>query len=487
MRRNIFGSRMCLGILVLTLFVAIPRGWTATVTVGSTGTFATIADAVNDYGTWGNGSGDTISLDSTETHTITNKVNFTFGLSGDETFTLTSDSGAANAVILHATSADGAMRFGTAGTWNLTNLSFIPAMGVDFNGSERGTIQLEDGLVAPNVYTLNITGCIFSANNGSNMPNLTFGAAAPTPRPGVAIYHGDGSNPSGVNLNMTDCIIAHTYYAGMRFARNPDAMGMNGNAGPVTAVFDNCLWQRTGEDSVRIRNHNPGDSYTWQNCVMLDGQNGDGIQVAQGDENRTEGQGVFTIDNCIINQPGGNMIHFRQSFEGTIVINDSTIYYPDNGVGVRFTELDEVSAGGVRNLTITDTIFHMGDQAIRAESLFGTAEFTSVTISHMATPNTTPYGNDGTVDIASIVNAINADFSGAGPLDVDPQYVSTDVALVTTADTTQNDFLDIQDTAYATAASGGGPLEGGAQYVGAGAPTPTPTPPPSAVQNWELY
>lgn len=463
--------------LALSICLTVSQGWSATVTVGSSGTYPTIADAANDFGNWGNGSGDTIRLNSTETHTIADRISFTFGLSGDQTFTIESDNPSANAVILHATNATGAMRFGTAGTWNLNNLTFLPAIGSDFTGSERGTIQLEDGLVAPNVYDLNITGCIFTANNGSNQPNLTFGVAASAPRPGIAVRHGDGSNPSGVNLTMTDCIIAHTVYAALYFARNTDEFGMNGNAGPMNCVFDGVLIQRPGEDALRIRNHNPGDIYTLQNSAILDGQNGSAIQVAKGDENPTEGMGVFTIDNCIISHPGGNQISLRQNFVGTLIVNDTTIYFPPNNVGIRYEDFDVLQSGEERHLTVTDSIINTGDQAIRINVNFPGAEFTSVNINNFATAGTTPYGNDNTVDVASVVNAINAVYGGAGPLMDDPQFVSTDYAVVTSADSTTNDFLDIQTTSYGTAASGGGPLEGGAQYVGE----------QTDVENWALY
>jgi hypothetical protein len=484
-----FVSFPWIAIVVLSLCLCQVSGWCATVTVGSTGAYATLNAAVDDFGTWGDGNGDTIELISAETHTVADRITLGLNLTGDNTFTIESDNPAANAVILHATNNVAAFRFGnTQGTYNLNRLSIIPAMGSDFSGLERSTIALDDGLVAPDVYTLNINGCIFSANDGSNQPNLNFNSAAAAPRPGVHIFHGDGSNPSGVNLNVSDSIFAHAYFAGMRFARNTDSMGMNGNAGPINAVFDNVLWQRQGEDPIRIRNHNPGDSYTWQNCAIVGGQNGDGIHVAKGDENPTDGQGVFTIDNCLISHTGGTQVHFRQNFEGTVVINDSTIFHPNNNVGVRFTALEPLSGGGVRSLTITDTIINVGDQMIRTEALFTGVEFSSVNINNVASGGTLPYSNDGTIDIDSIVNALNALYGGMGPLADDPMFLSVDTGTVTSADSTMNDFLDVQASSYGTADSGGSPLEGGAEYVGTGGgPTPTPTQPPLAVEHWELY
>lgn len=387
------------------------------------------------------------------------------------------------------------------GTFNdvtLRNLIVIPS---------RTSVPMDDG-IRSHGQNLNITleNILVTANNGSDFP-VTLDGLAPVSLSGATqfgddgIFVGAGTTPSGDGTVVTlrnvvvshiqgavpnlyndglicsssgkayyiydGCVFSYCNRLGIQAAgdfqiyapsKRVLVLGNKGFAGiwfaaaspsasPIRSI-DGCnVIDTTGVNNSStpgvgwgIEHQNGGTvNFVLRNAIIK-GNTGQGLMISE-----LAGSGSSTIENVTFAGNGRYAIDVNSAYAGTITINDCII------AGDGTADSDNVvrhNGTGLMNISYS---------ALVTEGPFA-----------LLTPPTT---GTGTINQLNIVNA-------------DPQFVET-------SDYTSDSFFDVFNPIYSAAGTGGTPLRGGADYVGAvptPTPTPIPTPTPLAVNStWSIY
>lgn len=441
-----------------------------TVTAGSGGDFSTLSDAITSFRSGGSNAGNPDPnvinlLDASYTETIpTIDVQLTInGRVGRSTVMATEGFYSANAIFVQPPS-------GQEVIFNdLILLPAYPGHGGNFISSNTG-----EG-------TITLTNCIISENY-SGAPVSLDGLTAPVGSPtqdmndDALVCYGTYTNKV-INLNNT--II--TGVNGPSPA--PEGIWLNGsgitvNVGPgcvISFIGDRGITANgsnnvnligTKEEPIIIYNNNtnddPGTAGDCGGICKFDSGGTLQMQYVICDSNLNDaltGEGEWdsvTISNCIFSNSTDCGIDFVIGPSGAYTISDCTFF---NNAGRQLEAEDPANA-----ISIVNTIF-AGAGRTGINLLTGG----TINMSHSALVTAGPHALSVATDGEGTIN--QTDVIGA-----DPDFVSTSFLV---GGAVNEDYLDVNSSAYSAAGGGNQPLAGGADYVG---------PPPAAAQaTWMLY
>jgi len=372
-----------------------------------------------------------------------------------------------------------------------------------------------------------IDKCLITANDGSDEPIVTDGIQSrifdliptqPTYKPEIVQWGDDGIvlgkttdgavEGAGVELLFKDSIITHLRddYADNPIDPVPYAITMASSYTydmPAPLPSDFRLTRIEGASAIsfaRIGLHATGDVVFKSDGdrIRMRGFADTAIHFAGGANVRSisdaiieggsvngiwdEGMGQtrMAMKNCIMYYFGRHSIMVRKpvnhSAEGLMTIEDSTLV---GGRTINTGHTFRLEPGTLLDVSIRDSI--IGGQkgfptaALNVFSLAGDNTLTLVGTAIMqegpfALRNTNPFSLSATSQVIGEPTTI------ADPMFKDSDPIASDPHSATFLPPSP-DFMNVQNPAYATANSEGGPLGGGAKYVG----------PPSSVNYWQLY
>jgi hypothetical protein len=287
--------------------------------------------------------------------------------------------------------------------------------------------------------TCNLTDCVLA------------GTPLGTGRDGIVEASGYTAT-DGIHLNITSSVLSNcgrfaiqwggTAASGGAVATEKTLTigGTAANAGPVAGLGGPTVMTRCGDRAIQSFLTSAGRSrVTIDNAIIADNTIRQ-ISLSGSDE--------LVMSNSLVSGP--TPLVYQSSVAGDLIssITNSTI----NGA----TSLLGAQGTLTSTLTISDSILTTSGATTMA--VFGTGDAN-------AALSFTGY-------FAVAVGGSTNTTSGTGVFRASPAFVSTDPLSA--------DFLDVRNTAYATANSTSGPLAGGANYVGGVAPASiTLTAPPS--------
>lgn len=251
----------------------------------------------------------------------------------------------------------------------------------------------------------------------------------------------DGAGPESVEIN--NCLSTYSGYDAFHVGGNNPASQLFITGTDVTAGPLNCtagLWPRVGGHCLSIQYTVLGQESNISN-FLGDSSVAPSTSLSRG---ISGGTGKMTLANVIVNSQNYGVVDIthQESTWDNVTINTPAAAYFAGGT---------VAAGGT--LTVTDSI--ISGAGTKFAGLIPTG---GVTVRNSGLPTSGPHAIGATGTITEENNIYD-----------DPEYVATDGSLET--------FMDVASDAYAEAASDGGPLSGGADYVGA----------TSDVGEWTLY
>lgn len=375
----------------------------------------------------------------------------------------------------------------TSGEVTLENLIVLPSLADPPAGSNS------DGIcIAPQTgsgLTLTMTDILICPNNGSNQPVSTDGLAE-VDLTSATPFGDDGLNltsATGVPVvaNLTRVICTNN-----RNAANNDGFVIYPASDVVDQNAINIL-----EGCVISYNNRIGIQWGGGGAVInINGTHTNPVLII-GNETTSAAQGgcmlfngTATVNYCII--ADNNTAGFATLTSGTPAgtgLNSiqNTIIANNGGPGILSadTDVSRPASIGVQNVTLfaNDTTQIQNDSTQQGLSL------TNTIVAGVGTTGITNNGAACSVAYSALVtsgaHALTATTGGTGTttvagsvINADPDFVSVNLL---SGGALNSDFLDVNAVAYQSAAAGGAPLAGGADYVGAL--------PLGARPDWSLY
>jgi hypothetical protein len=466
MRRN--GTICIIGLAVLALFLSVMAS-AQTVTAGSSGDFGTLADAISSFRSGGSNAGNPDPnvinlLDASYDETLPAvDVQLTInGQVGRSTVLATEMVYSANAMQLLPPDGQEII---------LNDLILLPSSGHGGNfinsASGGGTVTFNnciisqnysggpaslDGLTEPPptpTQDMNDDAIVCYGSYAAKVINLNqtiiTAVNGPSPSP-----EGIWLNGSGITLNVgPGCVISYIGDRGIS-ANGSNSVNLIGTKEEPIIIYKNNTNNDPGAagDCGGICKFDAGGTLTME-YVICDSNLNDAVT----------GDGEWdsvAISHCIFSNNSDCGIDFVLGPSGDFVISDCTFF--NNGA-------KQLEAEDPANpITIFNTIF-AGAGKVGINLLTAGA----INVSRSALVTAGPHALSPAIDGEGTVNLTNV-------IGADPEFVST-AFLVGGA--VNDDFLDVNSSAYSTAGAGNVPLAGGADYVG---------PPPAAAQGvWILY
>ncbi len=357
----------------------------------------------------------------------------------------------------------------------LKNLIVIPS---------TTTPPADDGIISlgQNLY-LELNNVVVTANNGSNVPLAVDGMSQADTT--GAIFFGDdgvflGSGTvagTGFEGVLKDTVITHLQAAGA----GHDGLVCSGTGKSYT-ILDGCVISFCSRLGIQAHGDFEIAASKTDKAYILSNRGFAGLWFAGGGINKRSISGAVIANSGNGTTEGFGIEHQNAGAAGmtvtdSIIVNNTSDNIRVSNVGttadVRLTRVTlanqttatqsalEIDAGATANIFLTDcivagngsgevpnTLLHNGTGTL---TLSGTA---LVTAGPFAL--TTPTGGTGPV-------------SGTPTTTANPQFVET-------VNVASASFYDVANPAYATASSTGGPLGGGADFVGG-----------SSVNDWSVY
>lgn len=422
----------------------------------------------------------------------------------------------------------------TSGSVKLKNLIVLPASGVVPNARLRTAIENKNN----NLY-LEIDNVLITANNGNDQPLVTtalasdllklvptnvaydpnvipFGAhgivLGRTSINSVAQYEGEG-----VELVFKDSLITHfrnDYHpAGTEPERAPTCIVMhtpfadNNNPNPALRRITRILGE-SGISYARVGLSIVGDLDMQSDGekIQVVGHGNDAIRLdgpalnfrnihnvnfsnnsARGLLDRGFGSLRFHMKDCTSIFTLNQLIHVETSggtAAGLITIEDSTLVGGRHHATAGKLHLFRFEPATVTNVLVRNTILggkmnhsqpstNADLSAIRSFNVISLAGTNNVTLEGSAVIAQGPYAFRVAADGASLALSASANSVVTGnPIQLDPLF-----QVVDPNQSLNPGFLDVQHNGYATASATGGPLGGGADFIGG----------LTKVQDWAIY
>lgn len=272
---------------------------------------------------------------------------------------------------------------------------------------------------------LNLNNCVLSHGPGD----------------GIVEVSGEAAGPDGVKFNITSSVFTYLgRYAIQLSGTGNDALptaytctisGTNAEDGPTTGL---------GGPTVITENLDRGMQtfFGAQQGKLVINETIAANNVVR--QISTDGDLDVNMDGTLIYGPIPVVIDSWTAGQLTVWQN-STIVSPVAGQNVLFGD----DSPATPTTTITDSVLASADGADLFDAFYSGAHSVLIEYTGIGTAQATAVADPG-------------QFYGAGVFYADPAFVSTDWM--------SPDFLDVQNTEFAAAASGGGGLGGGADYVG---------------------
>lgn len=346
-------------------------------------------------------------------------------------------------------------------------------------------VRVDESAANTDMNLISFYNCVFTEVTESGDPMITNKASAfnaPPARGGVARITGArllqfwGDTGESNQLLLDNCV----FYAGS----TSNMTARNDGAGAEFIKIHNTISSYAGYNAFEVGGNNPaatveitGDDHKGgpMNCTVAYNPlgNGHGVLITgtvashksdisniiighatsgSGTRGISGGASQLTLRDALIAVPGLGIVdipHSDMLVENTTIVNNTnSILFTGTATGGKVTIRDSILAGpGVKFPAPTTP----AETAAQPPG--------GVEISNSAFPTAGPHA------IGSIGGAAG---TPVNIISADPIFVSTDALLAT--------FLDVDNAAYATAASDNGPLSGGADYVGS-----------SDVSDWSVY
>jgi hypothetical protein len=492
-RRSIWGFHS-FGIIGLMLSTS---GFPATVTVdpsdaGVPGSiYTTLLGAVDNHiggDAWGNGVNDTIELVDSAVHLVSGLLDLrTFG----DASTLTVRNRAGDIPVIAADPNSVPERLfdiRRPGAFFLDGLTILGPAGM--SGAENGNetaIRVEADTPGEEV-SVTLHNVVVTANDGSNQPVLDYSTTFPAGNAGTfprALFHGGSAYAGKLSCSISHCAFAYT--------TDDDGCIQWGTAVDPGNTFtpptrnltvDHTLIANTLGTSLRLRSLSSESTVLINESffVLLSGFGGARSLFFTGQGPLSP---MIQVHDSIFDNTGGSLpinadLGFGGGFTGTLDLQRVTIRRP--GADVIFMEKQSNGSGNyiLRDFVASgnvDSVLYL-DPAITPALL--TVECVAASSGARATQST------------AVKNAFAALYGGTGVLKTDPQIANSNATTVVPNlrewVSTDNDLFDVANLVFADKATDGGPLSGGAEFIGGPEPTPTPTPPPpSSTVDWVLY
>lgn len=358
---------------------------------------------------------------------------------------------------------------GTSNTVTLRNLIVIPS---------KTTPPTDDGIasVGQNLFIF-LDNVLVSANNGSDQPCTSDGLSTPTVT-GTEVFIGDDNlflgpttTPAGPGTEVLMRNLVSSY--GNPAGASNDGIVLSGS-GLTYTILDGCVFSFNGRLGIQAgRNftinaptkpvqviYNKGFAGLWFASASALARDINGLIVmhnsSTGIEHQNGGTAGLKMSNAIVAQNGATNLQ----------ISDVGINAPINLTNVTISNQHTGSAISV--LTTASATITLKDSIVAGN---GTADPVNTIVHNGSGPLTIT----GSALVTAGPNALVAPKTGTGPVSGSPS-TTADPQFVNILDPTSPSLYDVANTAYATANSSGGPLRGGADYVGT-----------STVRDWTLY
>ncbi len=454
-----------LTVLLIVLF-AFSGVHAATVVVNPAGggDYLKVRDAIGDYGTWGNSTGDTIELvDGVHLVAEADGNDTIPPLAGgaSDTLTITGAAGASPIIAMDPADPPGRIFFiRRTGTYIIDGITFIGADGVvqdDGGGVNRSVIQV-DGDDPGNDVRCEVRDCVITRNTGGNVPDFDYTNAIPdnttTGTYRRAFYTGDAGPNGDMQLLVEDCVVAYTNNGNgsVRIERDPTPGNFR------TFTFRNTLFASNKGRALRCTHADANTTINFEGCALV---NVPGETILLTDN--YFGASLNISDTIFAPRPAGadNQIRYTDNSFGDLTIRRTT-FLTDNSDVIRFTGAG--GTPGMDNIVLEDIIEWNGDSLFRYEP---DGDFpNSLTVTEgIATDNAARDPENH----SSILMAFSSLNGGSGPISSDPMFVNdtfdnTVFANIRSWDSSTNDFGDVgNSTDYAGQGSMGSNLTGGAQ------------------------
>lgn len=465
--------------ILMALAVIFAVGSTAsaqTVTVAKTGTpsFSTIQAAIDSFDPDPNaGLANVIQITDSALYDeiITVDVPVTIeGTAGSRpVLALQTNPGSLNDGILVSVATE------TTNSVYLRNLIIIPSL---------TTPPTDDAIVSvgQNLY-LELDNLLITANNGSNAPVSTDGLTQADTTGATffgddGMFLGSGAAPAGPGF---EGVLKNTVVTHFPLGASSDGIVCSATGASYTILegcvfsFCNRLGIQAHKEFEILGSHtnrvyvlgNKGFAGVWfvgggvakrtiQGAIIAG--NGNGTSAGFGIEHQNGGTAGLTLtDSILVNNTSDNLRISGVGITADIQVKNVTLA---NQALATASAID-VDPAATANIFLTDCIV-AGNGTTNVEN----------TILHNGTGTLTL---TGTAVVTAGPFALNTPTGGTGPVSGTPT-TTADPQFVETANVASSSFFDVANNAYATASSTGGPLAGGADFVGG-----------SAVNEWSVY
>ncbi len=436
---------------------------------------------------WGNGDNDTIELVDSGVHLVSGLLDLrTFG----DASTLTVRNRAGDTPVIAVDPASVPERLfdiRRPGTFSLVGLTIIGPAGT--SGAENGNetaIRVEADGIGEDV-SLFLNNVVVTANDGSNQPVLDYSATFPEGNAGTfprALFHGGSAYAGKLSCSISHCTFAYTTDDDgcIQWGTTVDP-GNTFDPPARNLTVDHTLIANTLGTSLRLRSLSSESTVLVNESffVLLSGYGGARSLFFTGQGPLSP---LIQVRDSIFDNTGGTLpinadLGFGGGFTGTLDLQRLTVRRP--GADIIFMEKQSNGSGNyiIRDFVASgavDSVLRL-DPAITPASL--TVECVAASTGARSTQST------------AVKNAFAALYGGIGVLTTDPQIANTNASTVIPNlrgwVSTDNDLFDVASPVFADKATDGGPLSGGAEFIGGPEPTPTPTQPPSSATDWLLY
>ncbi len=461
--KNLFVLRLFSIALLSSLGLSADAA-TVTVNPAGGGDYTKVRDAIGDYGTWANSTGDTIELvDGVHLVAEADGNDTIPPLNGGatDTLTITGASGASPIIAMDPADPPGRIFFvRRTGTYIIEGITFIGADGVvqdDSTGVNRSVIQI-DGDDPGNDVRCEVRDCVITRNTGANVPDFDYTNAIPTAGATTgtyrrAFYTGDAGPNGDMQLLVEDCVVAYTSNGNgaIRVERDPTAGNFR------TFTFRNTLFVSNRTRALRCTNADTNTSFSIEGCAFVNTPNETLLFT-----DSAFGPSVSISDSIFAPLPAGNDNQIRltdSSFLSTLTV-ERTTFSSNNNDQINFTGAG--GSPGTEDIVLRDIIEYDTDSILR----YNEPGFpNSLVVSNIGSPAPVRTGSQD----AAVIQPFADDFGTAGSLTHNPIFENTTFdntvfANIRSWDSSANNFMDVTNPSYLGRASDGSDLSGGAEF-----------------------
>jgi hypothetical protein len=354
----------------------------------------------------------------------------------------------------------------TTRTMVLKNLVIIPSL----------TAPPKNAVSADGQYLqFEMDNVLITANNGSNGPVSTDGLTRAN-MDGAVSFSGVGLFLRGSSLNssavLKNTVVTHMLSASPAYQ---DGLHMYQQEPMPCRILGGCVFSFCGRLGIAGAGSLEIDAATTK-CLVINNYGFAGIWFSNGGGKRS-------INGAIVANNAGFGIEHQNGL-GTRLVLSNSIFANNRSDNVRISEVGTDGDITLTNVTIGKTVNAAASPIYIDPASDADIFVTDCIIAGNGTTssvNTVMHKGTGTMHLAGVAlvtegpQAMVSPIGGTGPVDGSPT-TTADPYFLNTTDVISTDYFDVTNNAYADASSAGGPLAGGADFVGG-----------SGVADWSVY